>query len=301
LNNDPEKTIVTNVVGVTFEGRQSILESIYPNTELSLVREPDNPYDKNAVAVYCSWSQVGYLGRKLAKNVGPAMDRMKIDKLSALAVQVTGIPGNTRGLKISFKLPAGAIKPAKPAWLLGLFWGFCLACGGASATMRKATLFPSISAYLNQLVFGFITNFIFYSLFATLIVWLFRKKPGVALTIVGIAFSLALVFSISSNGQISSNKSQGNTVNFSATTNAARDLYKTAIVTAPTLTPRPTTPQCLTWAEVGLDDVGKQICVYGTVLTTYVTRVFGDDHIIISNGGQETTNQAFKVRRRHCH
>ena len=38
----------TKLAGVTFEGRQELLESLEPGTPLRLERQPDNPHDYNA-------------------------------------------------------------------------------------------------------------------------------------------------------------------------------------------------------------------------------------------------------------
>lgn len=48
-----EKPLVTKIVGTTFEGRQGLLKAAAEHDIrlLKLVRDPDNPYDPNAVAV----------------------------------------------------------------------------------------------------------------------------------------------------------------------------------------------------------------------------------------------------------
>ena len=62
--------ITVPVVGVTFEGRQLILESLYNDQENSvtltgrLVREPDNKYDPGAIAVEVQSQKVGYIPRR---------------------------------------------------------------------------------------------------------------------------------------------------------------------------------------------------------------------------------------------
>src|SRR5215472_753359 len=42
----------TKVVGVSFEGRQDVVAGMVAGQELTLVRQPDNPVDSNAVAVF---------------------------------------------------------------------------------------------------------------------------------------------------------------------------------------------------------------------------------------------------------
>ncbi len=75
------------VVGVTFEGRQEILRNIYEKQERSraetgvspvvsgcLVRQPDNPYDKNAIAVELTKEQIGFIPAPLAARLAPRID-----------------------------------------------------------------------------------------------------------------------------------------------------------------------------------------------------------------------------------
>ena len=47
----------------------------------SLVREPDNPHDPNAVAVVIDGHTVGHLGRKDAAAVAPVLDRIAAARL----------------------------------------------------------------------------------------------------------------------------------------------------------------------------------------------------------------------------
>lgn len=44
-------------------------------TSATLVREPSNPHDRNAVKVMISGVHVGYLKRELARRYAPALDR----------------------------------------------------------------------------------------------------------------------------------------------------------------------------------------------------------------------------------
>lgn len=65
----------TKVVGVTFENRQDVLAGLEVGVELSLVRQPLNEVDPNAVAVQLlDGTQLGYLNRHLARRLAPVMD-----------------------------------------------------------------------------------------------------------------------------------------------------------------------------------------------------------------------------------
>jgi single-stranded-DNA-specific exonuclease len=65
----------TKLAGVTFEGRQDTLERVSAGTPLRLVRQPDNPYDANACALFDPHGdQVGFLNRRLAAALAPSID-----------------------------------------------------------------------------------------------------------------------------------------------------------------------------------------------------------------------------------
>lgn len=66
----PSDPIITKVVGVTFEGRQTVIRSLRVGERLELEPEPNNPHDPNAVKVVRkSGEQIGYINRQLAKNI----------------------------------------------------------------------------------------------------------------------------------------------------------------------------------------------------------------------------------------
>jgi len=56
--------------------RQEELRRCLVGEMVHLVREPDNPHDHMAVAIFSErWVQVGYLGRERAQWIGSKMDR----------------------------------------------------------------------------------------------------------------------------------------------------------------------------------------------------------------------------------
>jgi single-stranded-DNA-specific exonuclease len=67
--------ICTRVVGVTFDGRQSVIARLSIGENILLRREPTNPCDPNAISVEChnGW-QIGYLNRHLAEILAPFFD-----------------------------------------------------------------------------------------------------------------------------------------------------------------------------------------------------------------------------------
>lgn len=92
------QTIDTKVVGVTKnndEGQliQSILATLNSSDSLTFVREPNNPYDSNAIKVICEYQHIGYIKSDLAKNIAPLMDSGK-----TLSGHITAITGGIDGL-----------------------------------------------------------------------------------------------------------------------------------------------------------------------------------------------------------
>jgi single-stranded-DNA-specific exonuclease len=101
------RIIETRVVGVTFENRQAVVELLTEREQVFLVREPDNPFDSNAVKV-TRWDhqQFGYLDRELAKILAPRMDRYgRFIKATVSRLIGEFYKGSTLGVLIKFYLP----------------------------------------------------------------------------------------------------------------------------------------------------------------------------------------------------
>lgn len=89
----------TKVVGVTFEGRQTILASVRAGESLRLIRDPRNPRDPHAIMV-CreDGRQLGFLRAALAARIAPAMDAGA--RYTAVATALTGGGDRSWGLNI---------------------------------------------------------------------------------------------------------------------------------------------------------------------------------------------------------
>jgi len=106
--------IFTYVAGVTFENRQEIISNIQGNT-LLLVREEDNPYDENAIAVYyvdrqnlknSTMEKVGYLPADIAKQVvGYFGSQSYNHSKEAKIEEIHKTENKVWGIKISFVPP----------------------------------------------------------------------------------------------------------------------------------------------------------------------------------------------------
>lgn len=78
----------TKLVGVSYDGRQGIIANLNQRASVELEREPGNPYDANAVAVYADGQQIGYIGRGLAEKIAPEIDQGK--RYYAEIAEITG-------------------------------------------------------------------------------------------------------------------------------------------------------------------------------------------------------------------
>ena len=66
---------VISVAGVTWENRQEIISKLEVGTQVELVRDLDNKYDKNAIAVKTKdGAQIGWIPRRHAEVLAPEID-----------------------------------------------------------------------------------------------------------------------------------------------------------------------------------------------------------------------------------
>ena len=64
----------TKIAGVSFEGRQDVIAGLRAEAPLELRRQPDNPHDCNAIAVYYGNLQLGFFNKRLAARLAPLID-----------------------------------------------------------------------------------------------------------------------------------------------------------------------------------------------------------------------------------
>jgi single-stranded-DNA-specific exonuclease len=104
LARDPYATIGeasgfnTKVVGVSFEGRQDVVAGLAPGASLELRRQPDNPYDPNAIGVWYGALQLGFLKREIAARVAPNVDAG--ERYTAHVTAVTGGGARSWGINV---------------------------------------------------------------------------------------------------------------------------------------------------------------------------------------------------------
>jgi single-stranded-DNA-specific exonuclease len=90
----------TKLAGVTFEGRQDAVVDLAAGTALRLARQPDNPYDANACALFDPHGvQVGFFNRRLASAIAPAIDAGSLYDVEVSEV-TGGDDGRSRGVNV---------------------------------------------------------------------------------------------------------------------------------------------------------------------------------------------------------
>ena len=110
--NAPGNMLTIRVVGTTYQGRQAVVNQLQPNEPLCLRREPDNPFDRNAIRVErLNGQQVGYINRCLAAELAPCFDAYG-QPIQACVVSLTfeQYKSNNLQVMIAFILPIAAHK-----------------------------------------------------------------------------------------------------------------------------------------------------------------------------------------------
>lgn len=75
--------------------RQSVLKEMKLGEVCNLVREPDNPFDKRAIAVHFSGNKIGYIPKKVAALLAEELDRREFD----LRGHITELGPNIYGVR----------------------------------------------------------------------------------------------------------------------------------------------------------------------------------------------------------
>ena len=103
---EEQKDFITKIVGVTFENRQENIKKIRAGEVVLLIREPNNPYDENAIAVKSrSGLSLGHIKRELAYELAPRLDRLGKPLEGKVLAVTGGDAGKSYGVNISFNIP----------------------------------------------------------------------------------------------------------------------------------------------------------------------------------------------------
>jgi single-stranded-DNA-specific exonuclease len=101
----------TKIVGVTFEGRQDLIAGLQPGAELDLVRQPENAFDANAVAVHFGRLQLGFVRKPIAARIAPNIDAG--ERYRAEVRHITG--GGTRSVGVNIWVSRERAEAAQPS------------------------------------------------------------------------------------------------------------------------------------------------------------------------------------------
>lgn len=84
-----------SIVGTQFTGTpESVIQGLRDGEQLDLVREPENPYDGRAIAVFAGSQKIGYIAKKqndLAERIDAIPRELALD--AALPDPPKSIPG----------------------------------------------------------------------------------------------------------------------------------------------------------------------------------------------------------------
>jgi len=96
----------TKLAGVSFEGRQDVVARLEPGTVLRVQRQPDNVYDRNAIALLDpAGDQVGFFNKRLAAALAPVIDKGAAYEVSVTEVTGGGEAGESRGVNVLVARP----------------------------------------------------------------------------------------------------------------------------------------------------------------------------------------------------
>ena len=83
------QVLYSKIFGVSFDNRQQYAAAMNPGDTVYAVREADNVFDENAIALYdADRNQLGYIGKILSATLAPQMDKGAV--LNIKVEQVTG-------------------------------------------------------------------------------------------------------------------------------------------------------------------------------------------------------------------
>lgn len=99
LTPEEPKVVYYNLVGTQYEGRNERIENLKIGDELQLVREPDNPYDSNAILVINDKGSIGHLLRCDAEYLAPCIDSGKISIKKVVVADVIPLSKQKNGRK----------------------------------------------------------------------------------------------------------------------------------------------------------------------------------------------------------
>lgn len=84
-----------SIVGMNFRKSEKFVAALEAGAKLSLVREPTNKFDKNAVAVWCGDVHIGYVPKTQNAVLSKFIDENGVDRVGETAVADAGGAGGS--------------------------------------------------------------------------------------------------------------------------------------------------------------------------------------------------------------
>jgi hypothetical protein len=75
---------VYSIVGMNFRSSEPFVAALDPGVDVTLVREPENPFDPLAVAVWINGVHVGYIPKKTNQELALRIDREGVEQQMAM-------------------------------------------------------------------------------------------------------------------------------------------------------------------------------------------------------------------------
>lgn len=96
----------SKIAGVTFDNRQYYISNLSVGDQLIVMREYNNAYDANAIALYDrAKNQLGYIRKEVAAQLAPRIDCG--EKISVYVDSVTG--GDDYNYGVNIKIVIGEV------------------------------------------------------------------------------------------------------------------------------------------------------------------------------------------------
>jgi len=92
----------TKLAGVTFpKNAQTTLPKLNTGDEITLIREPENQYDKNAIRTEALGERIGFLPAHVARELAHRMDNG--ENFKCIVAQITGGGDKTYGCNVELE------------------------------------------------------------------------------------------------------------------------------------------------------------------------------------------------------
>ena len=88
-----------SIVGMNHRKSEEFVAALQPGAEATLVREPSNPFDPNAIAVWIDGKHVGYIPKKQNVTLAAFID-LNAKQMFQMATDEIG------GMKVAKSIPA---------------------------------------------------------------------------------------------------------------------------------------------------------------------------------------------------